>query len=57
MGKIVCFSDKDGMVGTCCEEAIGKTVIDCDKCDFKEKFKGREKDEFSYCFWLGEIKD
>ena len=52
MGKNVCFIDRNGMIGTCCKE----NTIDCDKCDFKKKFRGKEKEEFSYCFWLGELE-
>lgn len=57
MARIVCFIDKEGFVGTCGEESKGKTLIDCDKCNFKKQFKNKEKEEFSYCLWLGEIQD
>ena len=57
MGRIVCFIDKEGMIGTCCEESIGKDIIDCNECNFKKQFKDKEKDEFSYCLWLGKIED
>jgi len=56
MGKLVCFSDNEGMVGTCSEEASGKDIIDCKKCSFYKKFKGKEKKEFYYCNWKGELK-
>ena len=53
MGSIVCFIDKEGFSGTCDNEKI----VDCIKCDFKKQFEGRENEEFSYCFWLGEIEE
>jgi len=52
MGKIVCFINKNMMIGTFCK----KNTINYDKCNFKEKFKGKEKEEFSYCFLLGELE-
>jgi len=57
MSRIICFIDKEGMIGTCSEEAMGKTDIDCKKCDFYKKFKGKEKENFTYCAWLGKIKE
>jgi len=56
MSRTICFIDKEGLIGTCSEEAIGKTEIDCQKCEFYKKFKGKEKEEFSYCAWIGELK-
>ena len=41
MSRTVCFIDKIGLPGTCAKEAMGK-VIDCKKCDFYKKFKGKE---------------
>jgi len=57
MSRLICFIDKEGFVGTCSEEAIGKPVIDCKKCSFRKNFLGREKKEFSYCFWKGKLKE
>ena len=60
MSRTVCFIDKEGGVGTCCVEGLtGKqyNTIDCHKCSFYRKFKGRESEEFVYCDWLGEIKE
>ena len=55
MGRMVCFIDKIGLPGTCGKETVGKT-INCKKCGFYKKFKGKEK-EFIYCFWKDEIKN
>ncbi len=55
MSRIICFIDKDGMCGTCGEEAIGKDTIDCDKCSFRKQFNEKEKDNFIYCIWKGEL--
>lgn len=54
MSKIVCFIDEGG-IGTCVRGAQGET-IDCKKCSFYKKFKGKEAKEFIYCNWKGEIK-
>jgi len=48
MSRIVCFIERGG-VGTCVKEAQGK-IIDCKKCSFYKKFKGKRG--FSYCFWV-----
>ena len=56
MSRLVCFIDKEGFAGTCGEEARGNDEIDCRKCEFRKKFDGKEKEEFCYCFWKGEIK-
>jgi hypothetical protein len=55
MSRLVCFIDKIGLPGTCSEEAKGKTTIDCKKCRFYKKFKGKESEEFLYCCWKGEL--
>jgi len=55
MGRTVCFIDKIGMPGTCGEEARGKSTIDCKKCSFYKKFKGKERKEFIYTLWTGEL--
>ena len=57
MSRLICFIDKNGFAGTCSEEATGKDKIDCSKCPFRKKFKGREKKEFSYCRWIGELNN
>jgi len=57
MSRTICFIDKDGMCGTCSEEALGKDTIDCNNCPFKKQFEGKEKDNFTFCKWLGELKD
>jgi len=57
MSRTICFIDKEGFAGTCSEEAEGKQIIDCKNCEFYKKFKGREKKEFTYCFWLGYIDE
>ena len=46
MSRTVCFIDKEGFAGTCNEEAIGKSEIDCKKCSFRKQFKGKEEKEF-----------
>jgi len=43
MSRLICFIDKEGFVGTCSEEAIGKLVVSCKKCSFKKKFEGTER--------------
>ena len=53
MGGIVGFIDKEGLSGTCSEDE----TIECKKCEFYKKFKGKEKANFSYCTWKGEIKE
>ena len=55
MGRLVCFIDKEGMTGTCTEEASGQKEIDCKKCEFRKKFEGKEKEEFYYCLWKGKL--
>jgi hypothetical protein len=57
MSRLICFIDKEGFCGTRSEEAMGKDTIDCSKCDFKKKFEGKEKKEFIYCMWKGELKN
>lgn len=62
--RTVCFIDNDGNVGTCGIEGLddeqiieqmGDLCIDCKKCSFYLKFKGKEKEEFSYTAWTGEL--
>ena len=57
MSRIICFIDKDGICGTCSEEAMGKSEIDCRKCSFRKEFEGKEKDNFIYTKWTGELKE
>ena len=58
MSRTVCYIDKNtGMSGTCSLEAMGIRTIDCDKCLIKKQFEGKERDKFSYCFWLGDIQE
>ena len=57
MGRLVCFIDKDGMCGICTHAPNfdGHEIEgDCDTCGFKEKFLGKESEEFSYTKWTGE---
>ena len=54
MSRTVCFIDKEGFIGTCSEKGKGK--IDCKKCGFYKKFKGKEEENFSYCFWKGKLE-
>ena len=57
MSRIVCFIDKiTGTCGTCGLDAMGETIIDCKKCNFMKKFKGKERKHFSWCKWLGECE-
>lgn len=57
MSRLVCCIDKEtGQAGTCSEESMGKSLIDCGKCDFKKQFLGHEREYFSYTFWTGELK-
>lgn len=56
MSRLICFIGKEGFCGTCGKEATGETDIDCSKCSFRKKFEGKEKEEFIYCMWKGEMK-
>lgn len=66
MTRTICFIDKNGMIGTCTVEGMDNDqlkelgfedgVIKCEKCDFCKKYKGKEKESFSYTEWTGEIE-
>jgi hypothetical protein len=55
MSQIVCFIDKIGMPGTCGVEASGQATIGCKKCSFYKTYKGKERKEFIYALWTGEL--
>jgi len=64
LDRTICFIDKDGMSGVCTieglsddqiKELMGSYVIDCSKCSFYNKYKGKEKEEFSYTRWTGNL--
>lgn len=57
MSRLVCFIDKEGFIGTCSEESMGKSTIDCSKCEFRKHFEGKEEKEFIYTQWKGEMKN
>lgn len=54
--RTVCFIDKEGGVGTCLMEAKGLEP-DCENCEFKKKFEGKERMYFVYTAWTGELKE
>lgn len=54
--RTVCFIDKEGGVGTCLMEAKG-LELDCENCEFKKKFEGKEREYFVYTAWTGELKE
>ena len=64
MVRTVCFIDKEsGVAGICTieglddeqiREIMGSNIIDCKKCDFCKKYRGKEKDHFSYWAWGSE---
>lgn len=56
MSRLICFIDKEGFCGTCSEEAMGKSEINCSKCSFRKQFEGKEEEEFIYCRWKGKLK-
>ena len=65
MTKSVCFIDLEGRTGICTMEGLdnkqiikimGNLIIDCDKCSFKKKFEGKEKEHFYYTAWTGDLK-
>jgi len=54
--RTVCFIDKEGGVGICLMEVKGLEP-DCENCEFKKKFEGREREFFIYTAWTGELKE
>ena len=54
--RTVCFIDKEGGVGTCLMEAKGLEP-DCENCEFKKKFEGKEREYFVYTAWTGELDE
>ena len=54
-GRTVCFITLNGEASVCIKELIGEP-IDCDKCEVKKKFEGREKKYFIYTRWTEELK-
>jgi len=47
-----CVIDKEGWIGICKNESKDSN-LDCEKCPFSKKFKGREREYFVYTAWTG----
>jgi len=51
MDRLVCYITKEGEVGICLRDDLES----CEECPFYKKYRGVEREYFSYTFWTGEL--